>query len=697
MPLFATLAHGQTATTPPPDTAPAAQTTPALPDSASTGLATRSFTPEDFARFTPRTALDMVSQIPGFQIEAQDNSQRGFGQATGNVLINGQRLSGKSNDAVEALGRIAAADVIRIEVQDGAQLDIPGLSGQVVNILTNQTGGGISGTWTAENVFRRNLDPSFLNGTLALSGKRGALDWTVSLENENPRRGNEGIENVFDVNGTLFEVRDEETRFANEEPRAQLALSWRPESGAIANFNLSYQQQNFEGREIGFRSPVGLPDENTLRRFNFGRDAREAEISGDYEFDLGPGRLKLIGLYNFETSDRVNEVVTTLLQDGSFDGSLFAQEADEQEAIGRLEYAYSPRQGRDWQLSFEGAFNSLENVSNLFSIDQALGRIQDPDLLDDTTRVEELRGEANLTHSRKLTPTLNAQASFGVELSEISQSGPTGLTRFFARPKGFASLAWQPTQNTTISTRIEREVGQLDFFDFVSTVNLNLDNEQGGNPDIVPQQSWNGEIEWEQRLGDLGAFTLRGFGEIITDIVDQIPISDTAEAPGNLDRATRYGISLNTTLRFDRFGAKGLQFEFEGEAQRSSLDDPLLGNSRPINNNLVNRIFTELRWDVPSTPYALGVNYNKDRREQRFRLDQITFQNTEIGNLGVFFEHKDIFGLTGRLVVRNLLDERDVESRAVFVDRRNNSPLDFFETRDRTFGTVFRIELSGNF
>ena len=690
LPLFAYNAHGQT--TPEVTVDPAAAQTAPLQTNA-----TRTFVPEDFARFTPRTALDMVAQIPGFQIEAQDNSQRGFGQATGNVLINGQRLSGKSNDAVEALGRIPTTSVIRIEVQDGAQLDIPGLSGQVVNVITNQTTNGISGAWTAETVFRDNLDPSFLNGTLSVSGKYKALDWTISLENENPRRGNAGIENVFDVANTLIEVRDEETRFANEEPRGQLTLAWRPESGAIANFNLSYEQRNFEGREIGFRSPVGLPAENTLRLFNFGNDGREGEISGDYEFGFGPGRLKLIGLYNISTGSRANQVVTTLLVDNSFGGSLFTQDSDEQEAIGRLEYAYAPGQGRDWQVSLEGAFNSLENVSNLFEVNQQVGLIQNLDILDDTTEVEELRGEANLTHSRRLTPQLNAQASLGVELSELSQSGPSGLTRFFVRPKGFASLAWTPTTSTTISTRIEREVGQLDFFDFVSTVNLNLENEQTGNPDIVPQQAWLGEVEWEQRLGSYGAFTVRTYGELITDIVDQIPISDTDEAPGNLDNAQRFGVEVNTTLRLDELGLRGVQLELEAEARNSRLDDPLLGNTRRINRDLVSRIFTEVRWDVPSTPFALGVNYNLRRESRDFRLDQATQRANRRGNLGAFLEHKDIFGLTGVIAVRNILNEIDFEERAVFVNRRNDSPLDFLETRERTFKPILRLELRGSF
>lgn len=686
MPLIAVPVHAQNEPEPVAEPAVAPQL----------GGVARSFTPEDFARFSPKTALDMVFQIPGFQIESQDNSQRGFGQATGNVLINGQRLSGKSNDAVEQLGRIPAASVTRIDVQDGAQLDIPGLSGQVVNVIAEQ-GTGLSGAYSANANFRRNLDPSFLNGALSVSGKYKSLDWTLSLENENPRRGNAGLENVFDGAGVLLETREEEVRFANEEPGVSLALAWRPPSGVIGNLNLSYDRDNFTLREIGLRRPVGIPEEDNLRVFRFGRDDQVGELSGDIEFGLGPGRLKLIGVQTYSDNFRPSQTVTTLLTDNSSDGSRFEQDSEEIESIVRLEYALSPKPGRDWQVSVEGAFNSLDNTSNLFTID-GTGALVPTSISDDNTRVEELRAEGNLTHGRKLARKLTAQASVGVEFSEISQSGPTGLVRQFVRPKGFASLAWTPSTQTTVSARVEREVGQLDFFDFVSTVNLNLANEQLGNPDIVPQQAWLGEVELEQRLGNLGAFTLRTFGELITDIVDQVPIGETGEAPGNLEgTAKRYGIELNTTLRLDQFGLNGVQFEFDGEARKSELDDPLTGITRRINNDLVSRIFAEVRWDVPSTPYATGVNYFQRRQARRFRLDQSTFQSATPGDLGVFFEHKDIFGLTGILRINNLLGTDDFEEREVFVDRRDDSGVDFLETRNRSFGTTFNIELRGSF
>ena len=105
-------------------------------------VAARTYLPADFVRFAPRTALDMLRQVPGFTIR-QEVQERGLGQATGNVVINGQRISGKSNDVITELGRVSAQNVVRIEIVDGATLDIPGLSGAVANVIVTST--GISG------------------------------------------------------------------------------------------------------------------------------------------------------------------------------------------------------------------------------------------------------------------------------------------------------------------------------------------------------------------------------------------------------------------------------------------------------------------------------------------------------------------------------------------------------------------------
>src|SRR5688572_25788083 len=69
------------------------------PEPAETAAESRvtTYTPADFVRFAPSNALDMLNQVPGFAIRT-DVVERGLGEATGNVLVNGQRASNKSDD-----------------------------------------------------------------------------------------------------------------------------------------------------------------------------------------------------------------------------------------------------------------------------------------------------------------------------------------------------------------------------------------------------------------------------------------------------------------------------------------------------------------------------------------------------------------------------------------------------------------------
>ena len=130
----------------------------------------RTFTPEDFTRYAPRNALDMLARVPGFTIR-EAIQERGLGQATGNVLLNGQRISGKSDDVQTRLSRIPAGNVIRIEIRDGATLAIPGLSGQVANVVVRAT--GITANMPGARFRRYFTDPLFTRFETSVSGRRG--------------------------------------------------------------------------------------------------------------------------------------------------------------------------------------------------------------------------------------------------------------------------------------------------------------------------------------------------------------------------------------------------------------------------------------------------------------------------------------------------------------------------------------------
>ena len=651
----------------------------------------QTFAPDYFSRFAPQTALDMVRELPGFVIEQDDDGSRGFGQASGNVLINGERISGKSNTAEDVLGRISAANVERIELLDGASLDIPGLSGQIANVVASVD--AFSGTYTYQATLRKRLEPNFGQGEISISGTRGTLDWNLGFELENFRNGGRGIENVFDGSGTLIETRDEENQPAGNVPSLSGSLAWKPNNGHIGNLNFEFGLFDFRFTELGFRMPLDGVD--SVRFFERTEDEWNAEIGGDYEFDLGPGRLKTIALVRLENSPIINSVIETPSDGTPAFGSIFDQESDELEAIGRFEYSWVPKDGKDWQIAVESAFNVLDTVA-AFSVLNDAGSFDPVEIDGATTRVEELRGEANLTHGRKLTESISAQASVGVEISELSQSGPSGLTRTFTRPKGFVSLSWKVSDKLDITARAEREVGQLNFFDFVSSVNLGAENENSGNPDLIPEQSWTGEIQFERNFGNYGAGTLRIFGERIEDVIDRVPITDTIDGVGNIGDGNRFGAELNATVKFDPIGLSGLQLEVEGEARRSEVTDPLTGETRRINSDLVSFIFAELRWDVPRTDYAISFGYDQSRQARNFRLNENS-QFVSIPGFGfVEAEHKDLFGMRAFVRIGNLFDSLDTFERAVFVGNRLG-PIDFIEDRERDFGPIFTLGLSGTF
>lgn len=232
--------------------------------------ARRSYTPEDFTRFAPRSALDMAQQVPGFQIREGDGA-RGLGQADTNVLVNGRRISGKSNGPVAALQRIPTDEVLRLELVDGASLDVGGLTGQVLNVITSGSG-SISGQFRyAPQIRSFGTNPRLREGRIAIAGGGSKTDWTLALENDNSRRGDEGPEFVFDGTGALIDTREEQRRADTDNPSLSGSLTRIADNGNVLNLTGELAGFFFRDTEISERSGTIDPSDR-VRDFSFRED-----------------------------------------------------------------------------------------------------------------------------------------------------------------------------------------------------------------------------------------------------------------------------------------------------------------------------------------------------------------------------------------------------------------------------------------
>ena len=649
------------------------------------------YTPKDFERFAPRNALDMLLQVPGFTIRGNDQG-RGLGQVNMNVLVNGQRLSSKSEDVIDQLRRVTADNVERIEIVDGATLGIPGLSGQVANVITK--GSGISGQYEYRTSFRpKYARPSYFEGEVSANGSTPHLEWTAALTNDEPRGAAGGPGFIADGLGNVTERRDVYLHTEFELPRLSGSLKWKSPGGVIANINANYSRSYIDSSDDEKRYPVSGVDR--FRDFDSRDRGYGYEIAGDIDFALGPGRLKLIGLDRFNSSDGKQDSVLSFEDNSSPTGSRFSTQSESGERIARTEYRWDLL-GGNWELDIEAAFNRLDQASQLYNLDST-GDFVEIQFPNGTGGVTEDRYEMILTHNRSFSEGLTMQLGAGGEYSKIAQTGPGGLTRTFWRPKGSLLLAWTPRKGLDFSLKIARRVGQLSFSDFLANVFLEEGNANAGNAELRPTQSWESDLEVKKDLDKWGSTDLRLFGRWYEDYIDIIPIPGGGESPGNIDDAQLYGVEWSSTFNLDPIGWKGAKLDTRIQLEKSSIKDPLTGISRSFSFLNDRHVEISLRDDIPGSYWAWGLGIEYNHVQPYFRLSEVGRNYEGPTYSWVFVEHKNVFGLTVNLQVFNVTNGRAIYHRTVYNGRRDSSPVLFIEDRNLSVQPIFQLKITGNF
>ena len=651
------------------------------------------FEPAYFAQFAPRNALDMVDRIPGFSISGgNDQGQRGLGQATQNVIVNGERLSSKSESVRDQLRRIPSTDVVRIEILDGNATSIPGLTGQVANVV--YTSNGASGQFEWTTGFRpHNTEAQLFGGEISVIGSSGSLDYTVSLSNENNRFGADGPVSITDRDGALIESQYSKLSGKFDNPKISTAFSYDFGGDVTANLNLSYGSDFFSRKEP--ETAIDSAGVTRTREALVEEDGPEYELGGDIQFPFGPGSLKLILLERFERDNYSSTVIDRLSDDSPPRGFRFEQTNGAGERIGRLEYDWK-LWGADWQLSGEAAFNRLDRRSRLFELAPG-GEFVQLAFPQGNGGVTEDRYDASLSISRSLSSTLSVQVIGAMEFSTIEQTGFAANSRSFKRPKGSFAATWKPRDDFDISVTLAKRVSQLSFGDFLASVSLNNDNQNGGNNELVPYQSYNVEIEANKTFGAWGSLKLEARKAWFQDFIDWFPLPGGGEARGNIGDADRLHLQANATINLDPLGFRGARVDLEVVKRDMNVIDPFTGLTRPFSYDQEGSFEIDFRHDVPGTDWAWGANldhFDQAPYARRFEIGR-EWEGKVFGSL--FIEHKDVLGLTVRARANNLLGARDYFQRTVFDGPRPEGAVRFEEYRSRRIGPIFRLTVSGDF
>ncbi|QYU67903.1 hypothetical protein J4558_24065 [Leptolyngbya sp. 15MV] len=164
-----------------------------------------------------------------------------------------------------------------------------------------------------------------------------------------------------------------------------------------------------------------------------------------------------------------------------------------------------------------------------------------------------------------------------------------------------------------------------------------------------------------------------------------------------MDKAWAAAIVSTSTVNLDPAGLKGLKIDATLVLQKSELRDPFTGEKREWSGFVNRQANLALRHDIPGSDWAWGASASHLHILPRYRSNQ-TDRNWEgPWFAGVFVEHKDVFGLTVRARVSNVLGARQYRERIVYDGLREATPIDFVELRDRRIGPIFTFTVRGNF
>jgi hypothetical protein len=650
------------------------------------------FTADYFARFAPQTAYDMLTQVPGFAIHSADD-MRGLGQASENVLINGQRVTDKSGGAIGQLRRESAGNVLRIEIKEAASFGIAGLTGQVANVILKADRKG-SGNFSWSPQLRAHYaEPRWYAASISYSGTTGPLDYTLSVENK-PGRGAMGGDNyrILSPSGALVEQRHQVNWNSTDHAKLSTILKYTGKGGLQANLSADYDPYWSRGSNAQHRDRADGNDNvwtSLTHTSGFAYD-----VNGDVSVPLGGGRLKLIGLRHFEHAPFLLDQRTVFASGAPDEGIRYGQDARTAETVGRVEYHWKGGPN-DWTLSFERADNQYQQYSTLASL-KPDGSYADIPYPQGSGTVAEKRYEGLASLSRPLSPKLDLQLAAGAEYSELGERGIGQKPRHFFRPKGSVLLAWRPTPNWDASLKFERKVGQISFSDFLANQDIANNRGNDANPDLVPPQSWETTAEVGRTLGPWGKTRLKLYHYDIQDIVDHIPVGIDGDAVGNLPHATRTGIESISTFQFDPLGWHGAKLDADVGIERARVRDPLTGLPRAISNTHDRWASLSLRHDVPHTQFAWGAGLSFDHFGRAWYLDEVN-QNWEGPYVSAFVELKNVRGLKVNFEVFNLNDGHVRFWRDVYVGRRNTTPLSFLERQHQMVGPIFTLTVSGKF
>ncbi|MCB1670205.1 MAG: TonB-dependent receptor plug domain-containing protein [Gammaproteobacteria bacterium] len=675
-----------------------------------------------FAEYLPVTVQDMLNRIPGVNVQGggprgsnASRGGRGLGSGGGGteIMINGKRTAGKSNNSQSQLDRISADQVDYIEIIRGTsgELDVRG-SDQIINVVLLEALSNTSLSYEANMDYYHDSEAR-PGGSMSYSGLTGDLNYLFSASAEPRYQHRELGEHSVLADGSPNDLIDEDRITEQTTYTLSSNLDYQFTERSSARFNALYQQDDnpvdIDRTTIDVRNGAYDP---YVEREDIPGTQSNWEIGGDYEHRFENGnRFKLLGIANQNDQASTRERYE-VLADGSENKNLFLHNSSIlEERIVRGSYTMGLFEGQDVEFGLERAQTTLD--SSLALATASSSGVPSPDhgglvpvsVANANSTVEEIRYEPFAIHNWQINPRMTLETSLVYETSELTQSGDTSKQRSYSFVKPKVDYRFNITPTLQLRMMIEKMVRQLSFSDFTAVTDqddLDADT-QAGNTELRPDYWWAYNFTAEYRLpDDMGVLSANLYKHRHYDFRQRIDVSpsDTVlrSAWGNTGVGEMEVLDVRASVRLTPLKLPDVLVTTRASVRDSEVRDPLTGEIRSFNNFSKGNFQLGFRHDIPSLRMNYGMTINKpfNGDNKLWDLEDIEAEYSD-GFAFAFVEYFARDNMSFRLDARNLFDSQNCRDRIRFDGRRSAGILEEVEYMCNGMGRVLTLRMSGTF
>ena len=635
-----------------------------------------------FADFYPVSANDMLNRIPGIGLALRGGSSgRGLGAGEGEVLINGQRTTGKNNEGRDQLNRITADQVDYIEIIRGTSENVDIRSGgQVVNVVLIDNASRSS--TTVEATTRQSGDGTFdSGGQISLSGQRSDIDYIVNFEADPGYRYWDSDEFTYDKDGNLIGAEKQDVSRDETEYSGNVNLGFNM-GRSVLKFNGLFEQRGAsptDRERITADLVSGIVTEQSDQQ---NTTRKNWEVGGDYDYEIdSDSRFRVLFIVNDRnsTSDRIRyDVSNQELKPNLF----LDQLSRDRERIIRTSLTRNVSEKQGIELGAEGA-QTIRDSDLKMGLDtpgvrnESYGNLVPASIDNSESTVQELRYEPFMIHNWQINDRMSLETRLIYESSTIEQSGDVSRERSFSFVKPRIDYRYNLTQSFQVRFEVERDISQLSFSDFSASVDSNDEekNTFAGNPEIAQEKLWRYDLNLEYRLpNDLGVVNSEFYYRDAEDHIDRIDVSTSPDvlrsARGNIGDGKWYGVNFDISAKLDPLNIRNALFTTRLRIRDSEFTDPFLGIKRRREGNGRWGLNMGFRHDITSKRLTYGINYSNDSNDgegrKQFDIDDIE-ERINQPSMSAYIEKRAFDNFTFRFESRNLTENQWCRSRTRFV------------------------------